>query len=140
MTKASPFFTFNGHCAEAMELYAKAMGAKVAHVTTYAKSKDPKCADPAKKDWIYHAQMKLGRSTLMLCDGDDTKLEGGTKQRNNELCLCVEFDRPDEVRAAFEAMKEGGKVLEDMDSAPYSELFAFVEDKFGIRWWLMTAE
>jgi len=140
MTKISPFFVFNGQCAEAIELYEKALGAKVSSTYTYGKSKDPKCADPAKKDWIYHAQMKLGRSTLMLCDGDESKLEGGTRQRNNELYLCVEFDTSDEVRAAFNIMKEGGKVLEDMDTAPYSELFVLIEDKFGIRWWLMTAE
>lgn len=142
MTKVSPFLTFSGQCAKAMELYEKAFNAKVAYKATYAQAskKDPKLTDETKNDWIYHAQIKIGRQTLMLCDGDDTTLGNGIQQRASEVCLCAEFATPEEVQAAYEIMQEGGKIIEPMSSATYSKQFVFLEDKFGIRWWLMTAE
>jgi len=142
MTKVSPFFTFSGQCAQAMELYEKALKAKVTFKSTYlqASKKGFEISDKSQKDWIYHAQMKVGRQTLMLCDGNDDKTGTGTQLRKSEVCLCAEFDTPEEVNAAFEIMKEGGTIIEPMSSASYSKCFVFVEDKFGVHWWLMTAE
>ena len=142
MTRISPFLSFQGQCTSAMELYEKALKAKVTYKTTYAQAnkKDLSSVDEAKKDWIFHAQIKIGRQTLMLCDSDDTTLGNGTQQRTSEVCLCAEFDTPEEVQAAYEIMAEGGKIIEPMSMATYSKQFVFVEDKYGIRWWLMTAE
>jgi len=142
MTKVSPFLSFQGQCASAMDLYEKAFQAKVTYKTTYAQAnkKDFKLTDEAQKDWIYHAQMKIGRQTIMLCDGDDTTPRNGTQQRASEVCLCVLFDTPEEVQATYEIMREGAEIIEPMSTATYSKQFVFIEDKFGIRWWLMTAE
>ncbi|MCL2565079.1 MAG: VOC family protein [Defluviitaleaceae bacterium] len=142
MAKVSPFLTFSGKCAEAMELYEKAFKAKVAYKACYgeANKKDFTLTDEAQKDWIYHAQMKIGRQTIMLCDGNEETLSNGTEQRASEVCLCVEFNTEEEVKAAYEIMKEGAVIIEPMSSATYSKSFAYLEDKFGIRWWIMTAQ
>jgi len=142
MTRVSPFFIFNGQCAAAIALYEKALGGKVTYQSTYAQAQknDPAAKDEAKKDWIYHAQMKIGRQILMLCDGDEDKIGTGTAMRPSELCLCAEFDTPDEVTAAYEIMQQGGTTIEPMSSSSYSARFVFVQDKFGVRWWLMTKE
>jgi len=142
MTRVSPFLTFNGQCAAAMDLYEKALAAKVTYKTTYAKAneKDFQHADDSKNDWIYHAQIKVGRQIIMMCDGDSTTLGSGTEQRASEVCLCAEFATPEEVQSAFDIMSEGGIVIEPMSTATYSKKFVFIQDKFGIRWWLMTAE
>jgi len=132
MTRVSPFLTFKGQCVQAMELYEKALKAKVTYKANYP--------DESKGDLIYHAQMKIGKQLIMLCDGDDTTLGGGKEQRASEVCLCAEFDTPEEVKAAFDIMSEGAKIIEPFSSASYSKSFVFLEDKFGIRWWLMTAE
>jgi len=130
MTRVSPFLTFSGQCTQAMALYEKALKAKV----TYKKEYD------ANKNLIFHAQMKVGKHLIMLCDGDDTTLGSGKEQRASEVCLCAEFDTPEEVKAAFDIMSDGAKIIEPFSSASYSKSFVFLEDKFGIRWWLMTAE
>ena len=142
MTKVSPFITFNGQCAQAMELYEKALKAKTTYKARYceAKQADIKSYDECKKDWIFHAQMKVGKQIIMLCDGDETTLDDGTKQRKSEVCLCVEFDSAEEVKAAYDVMCKEAKIIEPLSSASYSESFAFLEDRFGIRWWLMTAK
>jgi len=143
MTKVSPFLKFNGQCAEAIELYKNALKAEVTYKSTFAQASKNggfQLTDESQKDWIYHAQIKVGRQTLMLCDTNDDKVGNGTKQRKSEVCLCAEFDTPEEVKAIFDIMSEGATIIEPFSSATYSESFVFLEDKFGVRWWLMTAE
>jgi len=140
MVKVSPFFTFGGQCASAMELYEKAFGAVVTYKARFseASSKDFQYKDESKKDYIYHAQMKIGEQIIMLCDDSDGTLGTGTDVRSSELSLCVVFDTADEVKAAYEVMKDGAKIIVPMASATYSNSYVFLTDKFGISWWIMS--
>ena len=141
MTKVSPFLTFSGNCIEAIELYTKALKAEITYKARYSEAKqaDFKSEDDFKKDWIYHAQLKIGKQIIMMCDGDETTLGSGTEQRKSEVCLCAEFDTAEEVKVVYDIMSEGAKIVEPFSSASYSESFVFLEDKFGVRWWLMVA-
>ena len=137
MTRVSPFLTFNGQCGEALSLYEKALGAIISYKSHFSDSKDPKCQDESKKDWIYHAQLKVGKNIIMMCDDSTGGLSNGKEQRASEVCLCAEFDTAQEVKASFDIMSEGATIIEPFSSASYSSSFVFLEDKFGIRWWLM---
>jgi len=142
MTRVSPFLKFSGQCAEAITLYEKAFNAKVTYKATFgqAAKKDKVYTDESQKNWIYHAQIKIGKQTLMLCDANNDYVGNSTERRHGELCLCAEFDTPEAVKAAFDIIEDGATVIEPFSSASYSRSFVFLEDKFGIRWWLMTAE
>ncbi|MCL2406724.1 MAG: VOC family protein [Defluviitaleaceae bacterium] len=140
MTKVSPFLTFSGTCGEAIALYTKALNAKITFKSHYSDTKDPKCQDESKKHYIYHAQLKIGKNIIMMCDDSSDKLSDGMELRQSEVCLCAEFATPNEVKAAYDIMSENATIIEPFSSASYSKSFVFLEDKFGIRWWLMTAE
>ena len=143
MTKVSPFLTFSGNCTQAIEMYEKAFKAQIEYKATYsqANKNEYNNTNEAQKDWIYHAQLKIGKQTIMMCDDDDSDLNvgDGKEQRKSEVCLCVEFSAKEELMYAYDVMKEDAIILEPMSSASYSEAFVLLEDKFGIRWWLMMA-
>jgi len=122
-----------------MKLYEKAFGAEITFKARFseASSKDFKLKGEATKDYIYHAQMKIGENLIMLCDDSDGTLGTGTESRGSELSLCVEFETPDEVKAAYEIMREGAVIIVPIASASYSKSYVYLEDKFGIRWWIM---
>ena len=141
--KISPFLKFSGQCAEAIKLYEEALKAKITFNATFEQARakgNLQFSDEAQKDWIFHTQIKIGEQSVYMCDCIDGKTGEGTKLRKGEACICAEFDTPEEVQAAYEIMCEGGKIIEPMCSAEYSASFVFIEDKFGIRWWLMTAK
>jgi uncharacterized glyoxalase superfamily protein PhnB len=46
----------------------------------------------------------------------------------------VTLDDHDSVRRVFEALSEGGMVMMPLDTYPFSPLFGWVADRFGISW------
>lgn len=50
------------------------------------------------------------------------------------------YDTKEEVRRAYEIMKEGSKTIYKMEATPYSSCRVVFVDKFGIRWGIMTEQ
>lgn len=54
--------------------------------------------------------------------------------------LTVTFDNKDEVKQAYNILREGSETIYQMQSTTYSScMFVFI-DKFGFRWGLMTEQ
>ena len=131
-----PILIFNnGQCAEAMELYEKAFGAKVLDVTLYSEA-DPTgelAKNPAAKDWIMNAMMQIGKQSILL--GDDAT--NNTKFGDN-MQMVMEFDTVEQVEAAYKTMLNGATNLTPPHNAGYSPSVAYLTDKFGMPWQLMV--
>ena len=125
----------NGQCAEAMELYEKAFGAKVLDVTLYSES-DPTgelAKNPVAKDWIMNAMMQIGKQSILVCDDATNNTKFG-----DNMQMVMEFDTVEEVEAAYDALLDGATNLTAPHNAGYSPSVAYLTDKFGMPWQLMV--
>ena len=129
-----PTMNFNGQCREAMEMYRDAFGGKVTALLTYGEVNDPAYTlTEEQKNWIYHCELTFGDQRIIMSDHVDMHFE--TCYTN---FLTVMMDTKEQVAAAWETMKEGSTVIYPLQSTFYSSARVVFDDRFGIRWGIMT--
>ena len=138
MTLITPNFNFNGRCEEAITLYQKAFNARVGCLLRYS--------DADVRDWdrelnstqanyIYHAELFVGKHRIMMCDNMDVELTKSTS-----LSLTVTFDTSDEVKDAYDILKADSITIYPIHSTTYSSCEVVFIDRFGFRWGFMTEQ
>lgn len=136
MPIVTPVFNFNGRCEEAIELYKKAFDAKVKVLLRYSDA-DEKDLDLPFSDTIlnkvYHCEMMIGDQRIMFSDNFDIEIT-----RNTSEFLLITYNTPEEVKRAYEILKEGSTIIYPLKSTTYSSCFVSLIDKFGFRWGIMT--
>ncbi len=131
-----PYLFFGGRCAEALEFYQTAVGARVEFMMRYDQSPDGPPEGMLAEGFaskIMHASFFVGESHLMASDGckEDDRSRGGFT-----LSLTV-ADAP-AAEAAFTALSEGGAVSMPLGKTFWSESFGMLTDRFGIEWMVTT--
>jgi len=133
--KVSPYLIFNGNCVEAIKLYEKAFNTK----SNYCQYKDTPPSEnypisPGTEELVMHAVLPIGNSAIYLCDTTpDHKVTFG-----NGSFACIELDSAENVKAAFDVLKVGGKVFCEAQETFWSECYAELEDRFGLKWTIMV--
>jgi predicted 3-demethylubiquinone-9 3-methyltransferase (glyoxalase superfamily) len=56
------------------------------------------------------------------------------------ISLFVTCDTEEEIDRLFEKLSQDGSVLMPLSDYPFSEKFAWVEDKYGVSWQLNLAK
>lgn len=138
MAIITPNFNFAGRCEEAIILYKKAFDAKVGCLLRYSdanKSDWDKKLTPEQENYIYHAELFIGDQRIMMCDNMDVNFVKSTA-----LSLTVTFDTKEEVKKAYEVLREDSETIYQMQSTTYSSCMVVFIDKFGFRWGLMTEQ
>ncbi|MBA5728263.1 VOC family protein [Aerococcaceae bacterium INB8] len=59
---------------------------------------------------------------------------------NSSISIMVSMDTAKEVDALYAKLSVGGVDLMPLDSYPYSERYAWVQDKYGVTWQIMVDE
>ncbi len=129
---ATPYILLDGKAEQAIELYQRALGAKV-HAKSRFGDMDPNMPE-AMKNRIMHAELRLGDGVLMLSDGDAEEAAGAL------VNVAISFDDADEARRAFEALSSGGKVKQPIIDAPWGGIFGSLSDAFGVSWMFTTVQ
>ena len=136
--KASPYLIFNGNCTEAIELYEKAYGTKIVGFCRYKDA--PPSPDfpiqPGTEELVMHSILPIGNETIYLCD---TTPEHPVAFGSGAFA-CVELNDAEGVKAAFDVLKDGGKVFCEAQQTFWNIYYAEVEDKFGLKWTIMVEE
>lgn len=52
----------------------------------------------------------------------------------------IEFESVEELERVFRALSEGGEILMPPDNYGFSQMFAWINDRFGVSWQLNLAE
>lgn len=138
MIKITPNFHFNGKCEQAIRLYEQAFNAKVACLLRYSDARpedyDKKLTDE-QLNYVYHAELYIGDQRIMMADIMDIDLNPSCA-----LSLTVTMETKADVVKAFEALKDGSKVIYPLHSTTYSSATCSLIDKFGFRWVIMTEQ
>lgn len=134
----TPTLHFYGQCEEAIGLYQKAFGLQMNYLLYYADA-DPQdwnfSLTSEQRNYVYHAEAVIGKQRIMLADEIGPGVPG-----NTALFLTITFETDDQVKQAYETLKESGSIIHPLRSTTYSSCMATVVDKFGFRWGLMTEQ
>ena len=130
--KLEMFITFDGNCREALEFYAKVFKTEIGNLMTYGDAPpDPNYPVPeADRERVIYAGLPVGGMVLMFSDIPS----GSEFICGNNVCPTIGSDDKDEIARLYNELKEGGEVYMELAPTFFSELFAMVEDKFGIIW------
>lgn len=127
MLGINPYIAFKGNCREAIEFYKSALDAEVLFTQTVGESP---MSDMGPAENIMHCTIKVGDSTIMMCD--DPRLDDQAGGGN--ISLAIGLDNPDRAKQLFGNLAKDGSVVMPLEKTYWAEAFGMVTDKFGIKW------
>ncbi len=124
-----PYLHFQGQCAEALTAYAAIFGGTNLQMMRYADGPTAPEAFKASPN-IMHGQVTLGDGTLMASDYPPG-MEGSAQSG-----FSIMQAAPDAATGQrwFDALSEGGQVIEAFKKTFFSPGFGMVRDRFGTPW------
>ena len=141
--KIESYLFFNGTCEEAMNFYAKTIGAKISFTLRYKETPpDAKKGQPPLPtgwdDKIMHANLVVGESSLMVSDVHESMCDGRPVNFNG-FSLSITTKTVDETKRVFSALSQGGQVVMPVGPTFWgSPAFGMLVDKFGVSWMIST--
>ncbi|MEH7224917.1 VOC family protein [Bacillus sp. JJ1566] len=125
---ATPYLMFNGNAKEALEYYKEIFDGEILDVQTYAK------AGYENQDWandrLIHGKFKKNGFLIMVSDDSPDH----TVTFGNNISLVIEFENEEEITKTYNALKEKGTVLMELQDTFWGARYAKVKDQFGIIW------
>jgi PhnB protein len=126
------YLSFDGRCEEALEFYAKTLGAKVTMMIRVKDSPEapPPGALPAGSDnKVMPSSFTIGDTVLMATDGHCTG-----KALFQGVTLSLNCGSPAEAQQRFDALAVGGEVRMPLSKTFFSPSFGMLADRFGVQW------
>lgn len=123
----NPYLNFRTGTREVMEFYRSVFGGEL-NVSTFADF--GAAQDPSEADLVMHSQLTTPDLTLMAADVPSRmELASGST-----ISVSLSGDEDAKLRGWYDALAEGGTVLEPLTVAPWGDAFGMVVDKFGTTW------
>jgi len=139
-TTVTPYLSFPGNTREAFAFYAKAFGATIETMMSYADMPPAPAAaaggcaegDPRPTgDGIMHACLKLPGGAMIFA-GDVPP--GMPFEGIKGMMIAVQYDTVDQVHSVFHALSQGGQVTMPLAPAFWASAFGMLVDRFGVSW------
>jgi PhnB protein len=124
----NPYLMFQDRARDAMEFYRSVFGGELS-MDTYASM--GMSGDPSNDDRIMHAQL-VAASGLVLMASDVP--DGVPHQPGSAISISLSGDDEPTLRGYFDALVEGGTVIEPLERAPWGDQFGACVDRFGTNW------
>jgi PhnB protein len=135
---------FRGTARAALEFYASVFGAE-ATVATYGDFGVPANAPGADK--VVFGQVDNGSGFRVLAydipglDDADTTLTAGTTRReqgttitDRTFFLSLQGETLEEISGYWDALSDGGTIIEPLAASTWSPGFGMLTDRFGVTW------
>jgi len=133
MQQIQPYLFFEGRCEEAIKFYEKAVAAKTDMLLHYKDCPEPNACAPGMEEKVMHAAVLIGDSMVFFSDGRNS---GKANFDGFSLSYAAKSDA--EARRLFEALSEGGTVVQAPTETFFASTFAMLRDKFGMHWMLIA--
>ena len=126
------YLNFNGNCREAAEFYAEVFNTEKPEIMTFGESpQSPEYKLPEEaKDLVMHTRLNINGSNVMFSD----TFPGSPFIEGNNISLAFVRKNEEEIKSAFNKLKEGGKVGMELQETFWSKCYGSLKDKFGIEW------
>ncbi|NKY41360.1 VOC family protein [Cellulomonas septica] len=123
----NPYLNFRTGTREVMEFYQSVFGGEL-NVSTFADFGASQ--DPAEADLVMHSQLTTPDLTLMAADVP-ARMELAS---GSTISVSLSGDDDAKLRGWYDALADGGTVLEPLTVAPWGDAFGMLIDKFGTTW------
>lgn len=127
MLGVNPYIAFKGDCSAAIEFYKSALNASVLFTQTYGESPMAGMGAPSN---IMHCTIRVGDSTIMMCDDPNPAGVAGP----GNISLAIGLNDAARAQQIFDNLAGGGTVIMPLQKTFWAEAFGMVTDKFGIKW------
>jgi PhnB protein len=132
MMPFSPYLNFNGNTKEAIMFYKEAFDAGEIEIMYFKDMPEDEnfSITDENKDLIMHAEMKIKDTWFMFSDvPPDKEVKFG-----DNLTLMYASADLDEIKNAYNKLKEDGKVQMELQETFWSKAYGYLVDKFGVGW------
>jgi PhnB protein len=124
----NPYLQFQDLAREAMDFYRSVFGGELS-MDTFASM--GMSGDPSNDDRIMHAQLVTDHGlVLMASDVPD----GVPYQPGSAIAISLSGDDEPTLRGYYDALADGGTVVEPLTEAPWGDQFGMCLDRFGTAW------
>ncbi|AMQ07687.1 VOC family protein [Sporosarcina psychrophila] len=126
------YLNFNGNCREVVNFYAEVFGIENPKIMTFGEMPpNPEYPLPEEaKDLVMHSRLNISGSNVMFSD----VFPGMPFIEGNNISLAIVSKDLEEITSASSKLKEGGKVVMELQETPWSKSYGQLTDKFGIIW------
>lgn len=128
------YLTFNGNCREAVAFYEKVFNTDKPEIMTFGDAPmnpDHQLPEEAKA-LILHTRLSILGSNVMFSD----TYPGSPFTIGNNITLAIVINDEAQLRAIYDELKEGGKVVMELQETFWSKCYGAITDKFGVEWQL----
>ena len=134
ITTLNPYLHFLGNAEEAIQLYQRVLGAKVADLIRF-KDVPGMGAEGSDANGILHSELRIGPATVMVSDVPPRmRQEASGHGANVEVAIGV--DDPAELSRIFDGLSAGGTVLMPPHDTFYGGKLGVLVDRYAVRWML----
>jgi PhnB protein len=127
MKEFNTYLNFPGNCRQAMEFYAKCLGADLLVMPF---SQGPMEVTPETKDKVLHSRLSKGTQVIMASDCPP----GTPLTEGNNFSICINCESREEVDKLFASLGEKGKPVMPAQDMFWGAYFGMITDQFGINW------
>ena len=134
-----PYLTFNGQCAQAIQLYKEAFSTDTIEMQRFSDMPPiPGFVIPPEfESRILQATLKIGDTFIRMSDcGPGHDLNEAYTER---VSIAIEAG-VEEIKQAFATLSKEGTVGIPLEATFYSPCAGVVRDKFGVMWNLVGQE
>jgi len=130
ITQLNPYLAFDGTAERAIQLYERALGARVeGGIMRFGEAPGMEVA-PADRNRVMHAMLRIGGGIVMVSDA----MPGQPVAKESNVEVCLQLDDPEDLDRRFAALAAGGKVTMAPHDAFWGARFGALTDAYGIRW------
>jgi len=130
-----PFIMLRGQAAEALDYYEKVFDGTNKRIVRWgdAPPEPDYPVDETKKNWVMTGSIELHGTTVSISDWDrDYRI-------SYFVSLLLHCETPEELIRLCDALQDGGRVWMKPDSKFDVQLYAWVQDRYGVSWHLICA-
>lgn len=138
MAKIHVYLNFNGNCEEAFQFYGTVFKTTNTGIYRYSdmppEPDKPSLSDEVKNK-VMHTAIHINNEKTMLMGSDVVEGFGHKISYGNSTYIMLDVASPEEAKELFDGLKKDAQNLEmDLGETFYAELFASLQDKYGIYW------
>lgn len=133
--KVSTYLNFKGDCADALNFYEQAIGARVLFKMTWGESPMAKDLGAEMQGMIMHSTLQVGEGQIMCADSPPDRYE-----KPAGMSVSLHVKDPAEGEKLFNSLAAGGNTVMPFQKTFWSPGFGMCVDKYGIPWMINTEE
>lgn len=124
-----PYLNFDGYTKEVVEYYADVFKTDKPHMMTFGQMHGAEIP-PGTENLIMHAQLIIAGTPVLFSDA----FPGMPLNQGNNFSLAIVSDDEQLLKDAFHQLKEGGNVTMELQETPWSKVYGYLTDKYGVGW------